>query len=100
MVMGAADAGLPVHTPWYALSKDEQDMVWNGCAHFKGIHAFFATLEAKSYKIQTARHDQPLQRQNALRLVPWNAFGQRHAQRIHRSNHPSAIPVVVYRGGT
>jgi excinuclease ABC subunit A len=27
-------------------------MVWEGCAHFKGIHAFFATLEAKSYKIQ------------------------------------------------
>ena len=52
MVMGAGDAGLPVHTPWHALSKEEQDLVWHGCAHFKGIHAFFATLEAKSYKIQ------------------------------------------------
>ena len=52
MVMGAADAGLPVHTPWHALSKEERDLVWHGCAHFKGIHAFFATLEAKSYKIQ------------------------------------------------
>ena len=27
-------------------------MVWRGCSAFKGIHAFFATLEAKSYKIQ------------------------------------------------
>ena len=52
LVMGAADADLPVHTPWHALTEEQQALVWNGCAHFKGIHAFFATLEAKSYKIQ------------------------------------------------
>ena len=52
LVMGAADADLPVHTPWHALTEEQQALVWDGCAHFKGIHAFFATLEAKSYKIQ------------------------------------------------
>jgi len=52
LLMGAAEAGLPVHVPWHELTEAQQDLVWNGCAHFKGIHAFFATLEAKSYKIQ------------------------------------------------
>ena len=52
LVMGAADAGLPVHTPWHALTEEQRTMVWDGCAHFKGIRDFFATLEAKSYKIQ------------------------------------------------
>ena len=52
LVMGAAEAGLSVHVPWHELTEEQRDMVWNGCAHFKGIHAFFATLEAKSYKIQ------------------------------------------------
>jgi excinuclease ABC subunit A len=50
--MGAAEAGLSVHVPWHELSEEQRDLVWDGCAHFKGIHAFFATLEAKSYKIQ------------------------------------------------
>ena len=52
LVMGASEAGLPVHVPWHELTEEQRDMVWEGCAHFKGIHAFFATLEAKSYKIQ------------------------------------------------
>ena len=52
LVMGAKDAGLPVHSPWHSLSEEQRAMVWDGCRHFKGIHDFFATLEAKSYKIQ------------------------------------------------
>ena len=51
MVMGAADADLPVHALARAVV-GRAGFVWHGCAHFKGIHAFFATLEAKSYKIQ------------------------------------------------
>ena len=52
LVMAAADADLPVHTPWHALTEAQQAMVWDGCPHFRGIRDFFATLEAKSYKIQ------------------------------------------------
>ena len=52
LIMGATNVDLPVHTPWHALTQDQKDLVWDGCAHFKGIRAFFATLEAKSYKIQ------------------------------------------------
>ena len=52
MVMAASSVDLPVHSPWHDLTEDQKNMVWRGCSAFKGIHAFFATLEAKSYKIQ------------------------------------------------
>ena len=52
MVMAASSVDLPVHSPWHDLTEDQKNMVWHGCSAFKGIHAFFATLEAKSYKIQ------------------------------------------------
>ena len=52
LVMAAGAADLPVHTPWQKLTDAQRELVWNGCAHFKGIHAFFDMLEAKSYKIQ------------------------------------------------
>ena len=52
MVMAASSVDLPVHTAWHDLTEDQKNMVWHGCSAFKGIHAFFATLEAKSYKIQ------------------------------------------------
>lgn len=52
MVMAASSVDLPVHAPWHDLTEDQKNMVWHGCSAFKGIHAFFATLEAKSYKIQ------------------------------------------------
>ena len=52
MVLAASSVGLPVHTPWHALSEAHQRMVWDGCDAFPGIQAFFERLEAKSYKIQ------------------------------------------------
>ena len=52
MIMSASEAGLPVHSPWHELTEAQRDLVWDGCAHFRGIHAFFAKLEEKSYKIQ------------------------------------------------
>ncbi len=42
----------PVHRPWEALSADQQRLVWEGNAHFQGIHAFFRELESQLYKIQ------------------------------------------------
>ena len=52
LILGAKDAKLPVHVPWLELTTEQQQLVWNGCSHFQGIHAFFGMLEAKSYKIQ------------------------------------------------
>lgn len=42
----------PIHKPWFQLTLDQKQLVWNGNEHFVGIHRFFKQLEEKSYKIQ------------------------------------------------
>ena len=42
----------PIHRPYFELSKDQKELIWNGNEHFKGIHFFFKKLEEKMYKIQ------------------------------------------------
>jgi len=42
----------PVHTPYEALSKQEQKLLWTGNQYFEGIDAFFKQLESQTYKIQ------------------------------------------------
>lgn len=48
----ATKVGISVHKPWYQLSEQEQDKVWNGGPGFKGIYDFFEKIEEKTYKIQ------------------------------------------------
>lgn len=42
----------PIHRPYNELTKEQQELVWNGNSYFDGIHGFFKYLESKSYKIQ------------------------------------------------
>ncbi|MFA6125804.1 MAG: excinuclease ABC subunit UvrA [Bacteroidales bacterium] len=42
----------PVHRAFYQLTEEERQLLWTGNEWFKGLHAFFAHLEEKSYKIQ------------------------------------------------
>ena len=42
----------PIHRPYYKLSNEQQDLIWTGNDHFKGINYFFQKLEKKMYKIQ------------------------------------------------
>ncbi len=42
----------PVHRAYYDLSEAEKDLLWKGEKGLKGIDAFFAYLEEKTYKIQ------------------------------------------------
>jgi excinuclease ABC subunit A len=43
---------IPIHKPWFELSRKQKELVWEGNASFRGIHHFFSILEEKSYKIQ------------------------------------------------
>ncbi|APZ47247.1 excinuclease ABC subunit A [Polaribacter reichenbachii] len=43
---------IPIHKPWFELSEEQKELVWNGNKSFNGIHHFFSVLEEKSYKIQ------------------------------------------------
>ncbi|SIS56852.1 excinuclease ABC subunit A [Zobellia uliginosa] len=42
----------PIHKPWFELSDEQKQLVWDGNEHFIGLHKFFDQLEEKSYKIQ------------------------------------------------
>ena len=42
----------PIHRPYHELTAEEQELLWTGNEHFKGINQFFKYVERKSYKIQ------------------------------------------------
>ncbi len=52
LVNSAYKFDFPIHKPWFELSEEQKQLVWNGNDHFTGIHDFFTQLEEKSYKIQ------------------------------------------------
>ena len=52
LVNSAYKYDFPIHKPWYELSAEQKQLVWDGNNHFIGLHKFFDTLEEKSYKIQ------------------------------------------------
>ena len=42
----------PIHKPFFELSKEQKQLVWDGNEYFEGLHSFFSELESKAYKIQ------------------------------------------------
>ncbi|MGB7785974.1 MAG: excinuclease ABC subunit UvrA [Salinimicrobium sp.] len=42
----------PIHKPYFELTDEQKDLVWNGNKYFEGLNQFFAFLESKAYKIQ------------------------------------------------
>ena len=42
----------PIHKPYYDLTQEQKDLIWNGNKYFEGLNQFFAFLESKAYKIQ------------------------------------------------
>ena len=52
LILNADEFGIPIHKPWFELTEEQQNLVWNGTSKFRGINHLFQTLEEKSYKIQ------------------------------------------------
>jgi len=52
LVLSSSKFDFPIHRPYYDLTQEEKDLIWNGNQYFEGIHAFFEYVESKSYKIQ------------------------------------------------
>ena len=53
LIFNAPKFGFPIHTPFYALTAEQKQLIWSGNDYFKGLHAFFRELEEKQYsKIQ------------------------------------------------
>jgi len=42
----------PIHKPFFELTQEQKQLIWDGNPYFEGLNAFFAELEAKAYKIQ------------------------------------------------
>lgn len=52
LVNNAYKFDFPIHKPWFELSSEQKQLVWEGNEYFEGLGAFFSLLESKSYKIQ------------------------------------------------
>ncbi|MFT5748816.1 MAG: excinuclease ABC subunit A [Ancylomarina sp.] len=52
LVVVADKFDFPIHKPFFELSNEQKQLLWTGNKHFKGLHAFFAYIESKQYKIQ------------------------------------------------
>ena len=52
IIFNAEKWGIPIHKPYFELSKKQKNFLWEGDEEFKGIKPFFAQLEKKNYKIQ------------------------------------------------
>src|SRR5690606_23127050 len=42
----------PIHKPYFQLTDEQKQLIWDGNDYFEGLNSFFAELEAKAYKIQ------------------------------------------------
>jgi len=53
LIFNASKFDFPIHTPFYALTAEQKQLIWSGNRYFRGLHAFFRELEDKQYsKIQ------------------------------------------------
>ncbi len=52
LVNNAYKFDFPIHKPWFQLTEEQQQLVWDGNKYFEGLNDFFSFLESKSYKIQ------------------------------------------------
>ncbi|RED49404.1 excinuclease ABC subunit UvrA [Seonamhaeicola aphaedonensis] len=42
----------PIHKPYFELTQEQKQLVWDGNQYFEGLNSFFTELESKAYKIQ------------------------------------------------
>ena len=49
LIYNAAAFGFPIHTPFYALTQEQKDLLWKGNQYFHGLSDFFRELESKQY---------------------------------------------------
>ena len=53
LIRHAAEFDFPIHTPFYALTPEQKQLIWIGNEYFRGLNDFFRMLEKDQYaKIQ------------------------------------------------
>jgi len=49
LVYHANKFDFPIHKPYYALTREQKELIWRGNEYFRGLNDFFLELEAKQY---------------------------------------------------
>ena len=49
LIYNAAKFDFPIHTPYYALTAEQKQLLWTGNEYFRGLHVFFKELEQQQY---------------------------------------------------
>jgi excinuclease ABC subunit A len=52
LIMNAYLFDFPIHKPYYDLTPEQKELLWNGNEFFEGINTFFKYVEEQTYKIQ------------------------------------------------
>ncbi|MBQ0081943.1 MAG: excinuclease ABC subunit UvrA [Paludibacteraceae bacterium] len=52
LILNAEKFGFPIHTPYYLLTAEQRQLLWDGNEYFTGINDFFKDIESQQYKIQ------------------------------------------------
>lgn len=52
LVNNAYKFDFPIHKPYFELTEEQKQLIWNGNEFFTGLNDFFTELEEKNYKIQ------------------------------------------------
>lgn len=52
LVKTAVKFDFPIHRAYKDLTAEQQELLWTGNRHFRGLHEFFKELEEQTYKIQ------------------------------------------------
>ncbi|MDO4728778.1 MAG: excinuclease ABC subunit UvrA [Bacteroidota bacterium] len=52
LVKNAHKFEFPVHQPYFQLSTEQKELLWNGNEYFTGLNDFFKEIESQNYKIQ------------------------------------------------
>ncbi len=52
LIYNADKFNFPIHRPYFELTDEQRQVLWDGNRYFKGIHSFFDYVETKKYKIQ------------------------------------------------
>lgn len=52
LLANAAKFDFPIHRPFKELTKEQQQLLWEGNSHFDGISSFFQFIESQTHKIQ------------------------------------------------
>ena len=52
LINNAYKFDFPIHKPWFELTAQQKQVIWDGNEHFIGLTDFFKEIEEKNYKIQ------------------------------------------------